>query len=106
MTLTHKLSSYKTTVATVSGVTSVIYHSTAVVSWDSDTITLRTGGWDSVTTRRKMNQTASQFGLAFNVFSRNFESFVTLGGSDPVPLVDGMRFSRRPYWTKGTDSEV
>lgn len=103
MPRTDKLSNYCTTVAAdAQGFTVVTYHQTAVVSFNRDTIILRTGGWDTVTTRRKMNQAANQFCLGYGVYRENGETLVKLPGmtwddckAKPVPLVDGMTFSRR-----------
>lgn len=100
MPRTNKLSSYCTTVASDEHGTHVTYHQTAIVSFNDSTITLRTGGWDTVTTRRKMNQAARQFGLDYGVYREKGETFVKLPGrtwddckARPVPLVDGMSFS-------------
>lgn len=53
-----KLSGYATTITTSADGKDwcVVYHRTCIVQFNDSTITLRTGGWDSVTTRRKMNQ--------------------------------------------------
>ena len=48
----------------------VRYHTTDIVSWDRDVIILCTGGWKDVTTKRKMNQAARQFGLGYGVHQR------------------------------------
>jgi len=68
MPRTNKLSSYATTIAARNGNTTVTYHETAIVEFDLECVILRTGGWDTVTTRRKMNQVANQFGLGFSVY--------------------------------------
>lgn len=101
MPRTDKLSTYCTTIASDNEGTHVTYHRTRVVTFNSETITLRTGGWDTVTTRRKMNQAARQFGLDYGVYRDKGESFVKLPGRswddvkrNPTPLVDGMTFRR------------
>lgn len=102
MPRTDRLSNYKTVVTTNDkGETNVTYHETNVVTFDAKQITLRTGGWDSVTTRRKMNQASNQFGLGFGVYRESGKSFVRLPGQSwhevaakPVPLTDGMSFRR------------
>ena len=70
------LSNYATTIAAEEGCTRITYHSTVIVEYDAETIILRTGGWDSVTTRRKMNQAANQFGLDYGVYRDKGESYV------------------------------
>ncbi len=91
----NKLSTYKTAWAEDGfGVGSVIYTDTAIVSWDNDAITLRSGGWESVTTKRKMNQASHQFGLGYSVYQRNYTWFVDMPDGDTVLFTDGMTFNR------------
>ena len=76
-----RLSNYRTAWSTPSPDTgTVIYAATTIVQWDADTITLRDGGWDTVTTRRKMNQASNQFRLGFGVFQKDYKRFVTWNG--------------------------
>ena len=63
----NRLSNYRTTWTETNGRGSVVYVHTPIVEWNEDTITLKSGGWESVTTKRKMNQSALQFGLGFGV---------------------------------------
>ena len=91
----NKLSTYKTAwTEDGHGVGSVIYTNTAIVSWDNDTITLRSGGWETVTTKRKMNQSSHQFGLGFGVYQRDYVWYVDMPDGDTVLFTDGMTFSR------------
>lgn len=75
----NQLSSYKTTISGDEewGVI-VTYQSTQIVKVDQarGLIELRTGGWDTVTTRRKMNQAANQFHLPYSVFCKDHTSYV------------------------------
>jgi hypothetical protein len=80
MSRTDRLSPYKTSIRNGDGKTIVRYHQTDVVTFTADYIILRTGGWRSVTTLRKMNQAARQFGLNYAVHQRAGEWFVTFGG--------------------------
>ena len=75
-----RLSSYKTVVYAEEGKTKVIYHSTAVVTWDENSIVLNTGGYRSVTTKRKMNQASRQYDLGYSVFQKNHEWYVEYKG--------------------------
>jgi len=70
-----------TSVYSDNGVTHCQYHNTRVVSFDSEAITLRTGGWSTVTTKTRMNQASNQFGLGYQVFQKNFDWFVDYHGS-------------------------
>lgn len=56
--------------------TFVRYWSTDVVQFDDRWVTLDHGNWMTATTKVRMNQTANQFGLGFNVYQKNFEWFV------------------------------
>lgn len=90
-----KLSNYATTVATNErDETSVVYHSTAIVTFTANSVTLRSGGYETVTTKRKMNQAANQFNLGFSVVQRDFDWFVTLPNGIETPFRDGMTFPR------------
>jgi hypothetical protein len=59
----------------------VTYHGTDVVTWDNDTITLNTGGWFTVTTKARMNQTASQFNLGFTVYQKARVWYINFQGN-------------------------
>ena len=81
--------------------TFVRYHATDVVAFDEDTVTLNSGGWSTRTTMARMNQTANQYGLPFQVFQRKYRWFVTIG-TETVDFRDGMTFARRQvYASKG-----
>lgn len=78
-----KLSMHATTIVTDDeGFTVVTYHATAIVKFNADVIKLNMGGWDTVTTRRKMAQTAAQFRLPFTIYRVNGQTLVrsTLDG--------------------------
>lgn len=58
----------------------MVYHDTEVVLFDADTIILDHGGWRTSTTKTRMNQTATQYGLGFRVFQKDFDWFVSYRG--------------------------
>jgi hypothetical protein len=89
-----KLSTYRTTIAQAGDLTAITYHSTQIVAFDRHNVSLRTGGWDSVTTRRKMNQAANQFGLGYSVYRDKGASYVRTPAGAVRPLEDNMTFSR------------
>lgn len=76
------------------------YESTKIVEWDTSRITLRNGGWETVTTKRKLNQAALQFGLPYGVYQTKGEWFVFArndkgyAGDTIAPFVDGMVLHR------------
>lgn len=90
----NKLSNYKTTWVETNGRGSVVYSHTPIVEWDYESITLRSDGWETVTTKRKMNQSSLQFGLGFGVYQRNYEWFVDTPKGETVDFVDGMKLER------------
>lgn len=90
----NRLSNYKTTVKqdAVEGTLSVVYHSTTILAVHIENgrkvITLDTGGelgdWHtasqaigSVTTKRKLNQAAKQFGLGFSIHQHRHKWYLT-----------------------------
>jgi len=89
----NKLSNYATTVGYKNGNTTVTYHSTPIVEFDHECIILRTGGWKSVTTKRKMNQAARQFDLGYSVMQKDHAWFVRYDfshqGLNTVKAFDG-----------------
>lgn len=60
----------------------VTYHDTDVVVWDDERITLRTGGWFTVTTKLRMNQAANQFGLGYQVYQEKGKWYVWFPGEN------------------------
>tara|TARA_R100000541_G_scaffold9840_2_gene17647 strand:+ start:1030 stop:1314 length:285 start_codon:yes stop_codon:yes gene_type:complete len=91
----NKLSNYRTTwIDQADGSGSVVYVHTPIVSWDKESITLRSDGWETVTTKRKMNQSSLQFGLGFGVFQENHEWFVVTPKGETIDFVDGMKINR------------
>ena len=74
------IGSHKTSVFTHENTTFVKYHWTNVVSFNEDTITLNTGGFETNTTKTRMNQTSNQFNLGFRVYQKNFDWFVEYAG--------------------------
>ena len=89
-----KLSSYKTVYIDNDEGGLVIYQNTKIVEWDNNgNVTLNSDGWETVTTKRKMNQASNQFGLHFGVTQRDFKWIVTIAGFEDIPYYDGMTFN-------------
>jgi hypothetical protein len=89
----NKLSNYRTawTEDDEGGV--VIYAQTKIVEWKKDgKIKLNSDGWQTVTTKRKMNQTSQMFNLGFGVYQRDFEWFVDTPDGRTLEYYDGMEF--------------
>ena len=60
--------------------TKVIYHETAVVTFNKYTILLDTGGYKTRTTKLRMNQTSQVYNLGFKVFQKNKKWYVEFNG--------------------------
>jgi hypothetical protein len=66
------------------GNTHVHYHDTDVVSFNNEWIALRLGGWDTVTTRSRMNRAADVFWLGYHVARRRGTTYVSWGGREYI----------------------
>ena len=92
MAQTHTIGKTATTVKHDSGFTTVRYHDTDVVTFTSEKVTLDSGGWHTVTTKNRMNQTGSQFNRGFTVSQVKGDWFVSHQNGQDVPFTDGMTF--------------
>jgi hypothetical protein len=62
------------------------YHGTSVVTWHADgRITLRSNGWHTVTTKRRINQ-----GAPVTVYQEKFLWYVDTAERKRVPFEEGM----------------
>jgi hypothetical protein len=85
----NKLSNYATTVASGGdGAMRVVYHNTCIVEWTDRGVTLNTGGWRTVTTKRKMEQASRQFNLGYSIYAKDFAWFVRLPNGKEVQFED------------------
>lgn len=82
-----------TSIRQENGVTNIRYHDTDVVTFDAKTITLKSGGWRTKTTKSRMNQSANQFGLGFQVYQKDYNWYVTFKG-ETVDYFDGIVLNR------------
>ena len=104
----HEIGSHKTNIRSEEGQTIVRYHNTDVVKFNCCVIDLNTGGWDTATTKVRMNQTSNQFNLGFKVFQKDYQWFakVTYGSSCiTVERFDGNRLSFPRPSTRGCNHE-
>lgn len=97
MSQMHRIGKKKTTVRTENGKTTVTLYSTAVLIHDpaAKTATLNSGGYETNTTKTRINQASNQFGLGIGVFQRKFDWFVSLIDGREVPFHDGMTVATR-----------
>ncbi len=87
------LGTHKTTVRRKDGVLSVVYHATEVVRVEHKRVTLDSGGWETHTTKNRMNQASKQFDLGFTVFQKAFQWYVDIGEDKPLDFEDGIQFT-------------
>ena len=72
-----QLPTYKTKVnENEKGQIEIIYHKTAVVTFDPEQIILNTGGWWTRSTKIRMNQVSEFYNLGFRVFQKAGDWFV------------------------------
>ena len=85
------IGNHKTSVINDNNVLMVCYHSTPVVKITDNKIILNSGGWQTATTKRRMNQASLSYGLGFAVYQVNFSWYVDYKG-DTIPFEDNMEF--------------
>ena len=89
---------HATTIFTDDNITYVVYHKTAVVKFNDDIITLNSGGWETKTTKDRMNQTAVEHYLPYRVYQKYYEWYVIV--EDKIyPFIDG--FTMKNGYSKG-----
>lgn len=85
-----------TTVDVQGDTIAVTLHRTTILRVEGGIVTLNSGGWQTVTTKRRLNEAAKAFGLGFAVWQKDFEWFVTVdlpgGRMATVEFEDGMAF--------------
>src|SRR5882724_5207541 len=81
-----------TTITTeADGTVSVRYHRTDVATLHPDgSVTLRTDGWRTVTTKRRINQALRYFGIPAVVYQHRHEWHVAASGGAGTEFEDGI----------------
>lgn len=88
MSRTDKIGTHKTRIETDADGVHVRYHNTRVISRAPDgTITLRTGGWRTVTTKLRINQAFREWGLPFSLYQKHHAWYVQRLPWDSTPAV-------------------
>ena len=85
------LSKNNTTLANRNGIHVLTLHSTEIVHHNPATgeVTLNSGGWQTATTRTRINQYMNTRGLNVGIFQKAREWFVSANGQI-LPFRDGM----------------
>ena len=89
----HKIGTHATTVTGGYPNITVRYHQTEIVTVTPAGVRLHSGGWQTATTKTRMNQASNQYGLGFRVWQKDRAWYVTAAGVDR-PFVDGMIIER------------
>jgi hypothetical protein len=77
MSRINQVGSHKTSIYVDSdGFTKVIYHNTPVVSFNDKFIILNTGGYNTNTTKLRMNQSSNQFRLGYQVYQKSHKWYI------------------------------
>ena len=73
-----------TTIETVDGWTRMVYHNTCVAKCDpvNRQFVLNTGGYKTVTTKKRINQFFDMFDIPYYITQRDFEWFVVYKGTN------------------------
>ena len=77
------------------GETVVRYHATNVVVFNKNKIVLNSGGWQTTTTKKRMNQASEAFDLGFHVWQDNWGWLVGVPNGETVEFSDGLVIDRR-----------
>jgi len=96
MSQQYKIGKHATKV-TKDGTTSTVrYHYTDVVkvNWNTGIITLNTGGWDTATTKLRMNQASREWGLGYHVYQHKGDWFVSADGVEHNYTLEANQSSR------------
>ena len=82
MSQTSRIGKHATKVTKDGKTSTVTYHWTDVVTvdWEARTVTLNHGGHTTATTKLRMNQAATEWGLGYQVYQKDFDWYVTVGG--------------------------
>lgn len=67
---------HATTIASDNLHTIVTFHHTQIVKFNINEIILNSGGWQTATTKLRMNQTSETFNLGYTIYQKNFEWFI------------------------------
>lgn len=84
-----------TKILTDDSATAVVYYGTYVVVFTDKDVRLNSGGWQTVSTKARMNLASDEFNLGFGVYQRKGKWFVDIGNrSVTLDFEDNMIFPR------------
>ena len=83
-----------TMVTHIDGVAMVHLHGNLIAEIGDNWMKLYDGGWQSNTTKSRLNAILSEFGLVNErVFAKNFEWFLQMRDGSAIPFFSGMRLA-------------
>lgn len=81
-----------TTVSFHDGETICTLHSTVIARLKNGTVTLNSGGWLTVTTKKRMNEFLREYDIPASVYQKRGTWYLQRQGLDDTPYADGMSF--------------
>ena len=89
-----------TTVITEDNISTVMLHGNHIATYYHDTkeLTLFDGGWQSNTTKSRLNALCAEFAMGFGVFQKNWEWFVSDFSDNKKEFADGITVNYNGCW--------
>ena len=89
-----------TTVITEDNISTVMLHGNHIATYNHNTkeLQLFDGGWQSVTTKSRLNALCNEFATGFGVFQKNWEWFVSDFSDDKKEFADGITVNYSGCW--------
>ena len=89
-----------TTVITEDDISTVMLHGNHIATYYHDTkeLALFDGGWQSNTTKSRLNALCAEFATGFGVFQKNFNWFISDFSGDKKEFFDGVIVDYNGCW--------
>ena len=89
-----------TTVITEDDISTVMLHGNHIATYYHDTkeLSLFDGGWQSNTTKSRLNALCYEFATGFGVFQKNFNWFISDFSGDKKDFIDGIIVDYSGCW--------
>ena len=89
-----------TTVITVDDISTVMLHGNQIATYFHDTkeLQLFDGGWQSNTTKSRLNALCAEFATGFGVFQKNWEWFISDFSNDKKDFDNGITVNYSGCW--------
>ena len=89
-----------TTVITEDDISTVMLHGNHIATYyhDKKELALFDGGWQSNTTKSRLNALCNEFAIGFGVFQKNFNWFISDFSDDKKDLADGITVNYSGCW--------